>query len=132
MMQQTAQIQFRDMEETPSTRKAVEKHIARLERFFPRIIGCQVLVEAPHHHQKKGNPFHIRIDVSVPGKEIIINPQTKNGSAPENFYEALNRSFGAASRALKEYIRIRRGQVKAHGDIPIAQTISQKNDELFY
>ena len=60
---------------TPSA--SVENEIGekaeKLGSFCDRITSCRVIVEAPHRHHHKGKTFHVRIDLSVPGKEIVIN-----------------------------------------------------------
>ena len=40
---------------------------------FPRITGCRVAVEMPHKHQ--GKVLDIRLDVRVPGEEIVPNSE---------------------------------------------------------
>ncbi len=39
---------------------------ARLQA-YGRIHRCDVMIEQPHHHHRRGNPFHVRIELSVPG-----------------------------------------------------------------
>ncbi len=53
----------------------------KLESFCDRITSCRVIVEAPHRHHHKGKAFQVRIDLSAPGREIVINRAPKRLSA---------------------------------------------------
>ncbi len=132
------QITFRNM--TPSA--AIEKHVrekaAKLESFCDRIIGCRVIVEAPHRRRHKGKSFQVRIELSVPGPDIVVNRAPKRLSAAkladgeqsekdlmenhrpskdgahEDVYVAIRDAFNAAGRKLQDYVRRQSGAVKTH------------------
>jgi len=92
---------------------ALEAHIrekaTKLEEFHPRITSCRVTVEELAQHHRQGRPFRVRIDVRVPGKEIVANRDHD-----EDVYVALRDAFDSVKRQLEETVRVRRGQVKAH------------------
>ena len=48
------QISFRNMDPSPAVEERIHKKAEKLERFNDRIIGCAVVVEAPHRHHHKG------------------------------------------------------------------------------
>lgn len=129
--------------------EAIEAHIrekaAKLDRFYDRIMSCRVAVEAPHRHHHKGKLYHIRIDITVPGGELVIkrepkrvmepplrfqrvqgSEQTENHelskyAAHEDVYVAIRDAFDAARRKLQDYARRRRGTVKSHQTQPHAR-----------
>ena len=35
-------------------------------------MGCHVLVELAQRHREAGNRYHVRIDLTVPGEEIVV------------------------------------------------------------
>ena len=113
-MKLTPQITFRNINETESIVKAVQKRLDRLERYFERIMGCRVLVEAPHRHHHQGNHFHVRVDLTVPGKEIIVNRDPSLRDEHTDLYVAIRDAFDATTRRLQDYVRERRGEVKQH------------------
>ncbi|MBI1860305.1 MAG: ribosome-associated translation inhibitor RaiA [Deltaproteobacteria bacterium] len=113
-MELKPQICFRDIEETQAIRHAIEKQVRRLEHLFPRISGCRVMVESRHHHQRKGNPYHVRVDVTVPGKEIVVTPNPKPGGKEDDLYLAIKDAFGAAARRLQDCARECRGDLKGY------------------
>jgi ribosome-associated translation inhibitor RaiA len=124
-----------------ATSTALEKHLrqraAKLENFCERITSCRVIVEAPHRHHQKGKAFQVRIDLSVPGREIVINHAPKRlgagkliaahsetalteshrpskHGAHEDVYVAIRDAFNAAGRKLQDYVRRHNGAVKTH------------------
>src|SRR5512136_1733081 len=50
----------------------IRSEATKLETFYNRIMGCRVVVESPHRHHKDGKPYHVRIDLTVPGGELVI------------------------------------------------------------
>jgi len=71
-MKLPVQITFRDMDPSPAIESAVRERVEELERVFDRVTSCRVMIESPHHHQRKGRLFHVRIDLTVPGDELVI------------------------------------------------------------
>lgn len=92
---------------------ALEDHIrdkvATLENLHPNLTRCNVTIEKPHHHKQQGNAFNVRIDLYVPGDEIVINRD-----AHEDAYVALRDAFDAAKRQIKRHAQKIRGDVKHH------------------
>jgi len=109
MMQTDLQITVRDMEHSPALEERIRDKVKKLEQVYPRIMGCRVVLEAPHRHKQQGKQFIVRVDVTVPGKEIVVNHDHH-----EDAYVALRDAFNAARRQLEEYARIQRGDVKNH------------------
>jgi ribosomal subunit interface protein len=81
----------------------VEKRAAKLETFHARIIKCHVVLEEPHRHHKHGKKFHVRIDMIVPGKELVVSKQLDD--VKEDLYAAVDDAFADAERVLAEHMR---------------------------
>jgi len=77
-----------------------------------------VTVESPHQHRHQGNLFDVRIDITAPDTEIVIERAHPRDHAHEDPYVALRDAFRAARRKLQDYERARRGDVKAHAGLP--------------
>ena len=93
-----------------------------LERFFHRTIGCEVVVEAPAHNSRKGHPFNIRLDISVPGgPPVIVNHPHHDRAEHDDAYVAIRDAFNAAKRQLQDRVRRQRGEVKVHDDPDLAR-----------
>ena len=72
-MQIPLQITFRDMEPSDAVEAKLREKADNLERFAEHITSCRVIVEAPHKHHHKGNIYGVKIDITLPGDEIIVN-----------------------------------------------------------
>lgn len=108
-MQLPLQIVFRDVPRSEAIESAIHDKAGRLEHFFDRIMGCRVTVGIIQKHRHQGKLFNIRIDLSVPGSEIVINRDQA-----EDIYVAIRDAFDHARRRLEDYARRHRGDVKAH------------------
>lgn len=92
----------------------IEEQAEKLERYFPRIISCRVVVEQPHRHHRHGKQFNVRISVGVPGKEVVVARSPAHHVDNEEVHEAVLDAFRIARRRLQDYARTLRGEVKAH------------------
>ena len=71
------QITFRNMPPSQAIEKNIREKAAKLESLYGRIMGCRVTVEAPHRRHHKGKAFRVRIDLTVPGGELLVNRAPK-------------------------------------------------------
>ena len=71
-MQIPLQISFRNMDPSPAIEAVVREKAAKLDRFFERIVSCDVTIEAPHRHHHKGKLYKVRIDIGMPGKDVHV------------------------------------------------------------
>ena len=57
----------------------IRRRIAKLDTYCPDIMSCRATLEIPHRHRLHGNRFQLRLDISVPGEEIVISrsPQVR-------------------------------------------------------
>jgi ribosomal subunit interface protein len=108
-MQTPLKITIRDIEHSDALETHIRDKTDKLEEFFDRIISCHVVVEMPHKHHNQGKQFKVRIDIVVPGSEIVVNRDHA-----EDVYVALRDGFDAAKRKLEDYARKMRGDVKTH------------------
>jgi ribosomal subunit interface protein len=130
-MQLPLQITFRDMEHSDFIETKVRERAARLDRFFDHIMSCRVTIEAPHQHKHKGNIYHVKIDITVPGNEIVINKGSDKNHAHEDAYVVIRDAFDAATRKLEDYVRRLRGDEKTHEVRPHG-TIAELFPEMDY
>jgi cold shock CspA family protein/ribosome-associated translation inhibitor RaiA len=93
---------------------AIREKAAKLDEFCDDIMSCRVMVESPHQHRHKGKLYHLRIDLTVPGDEIVIRRDPREDSTHEDVYVVIRDAFDAAKRQLEDYVRRRRGDVKTH------------------
>ena len=142
------QITYRHMEATPAIEENIREKAGKLDTIYDGIMSCRVAVEAPHRHHHKGKAYVVRIALTVPGGELVINREPKRivpqksrvGEEPEkafaelhepskhaaheDLYVAIRDAFNAAGRKLQDHARRRRGKVKAHEATPVARIAS--------
>lgn len=92
------QITSRNVSLSDAAEQAIREKAAKLDHFYDRIMGCRVLVEAPHRHQNQGNQYNVRLDITVPGSEIVIKREEN-----EDLYIAIRDAFEAAQRKVKDF-----------------------------
>jgi cold shock CspA family protein/ribosome-associated translation inhibitor RaiA len=114
-MQLPLQITFRDMKPSESMADYVKVRAGKLETFYGRLTSCRVVIEAPsqrHHH--KGKRFHVLIDLTVPGAELVVGRNPGEALVHEDPYASIDAAFDDAQRVLEDHLRKRRGDVKHH------------------
>ena len=112
-MQIPLQITIRDMEHSDALEAHIRDKAQKLDEFFDHIMSCRVVVETPHKHHHQGKQFNVRIDIGVPGSEIVVNHDHH-----EDVYVALRDAFDAAKRQLEDYARKIRSDIKTHEPKP--------------
>ena len=120
-MQLPVQIAFRGMASSDAIEDQVRARVAGLERFYDHIMGCRVVVESPHRRHHQGKLHHVRIDLTVPGEELVVSREPAEHHAHEDVYVAIRDAFDAAQRRLEDHARRQRGAVKAHEPRPRAR-----------
>lgn len=123
------QITFRNIDASPAVEAKIRERARELEQFFDRIVSCRVVIEAPNR-RRHGDLYHIRVDLKVPGHEIVVKRDPPEHHAHEDIYVAVRDSFDAVRRQLEDHVRRQRGDVKAH-DVPahghIASLIAERD-----
>jgi ribosomal subunit interface protein len=114
-MQLPLQITARDISLSEAAEDDIRAKAENLDTYYNGIMSCRVVVEGPVRHHRKG-PFTVRIDLSVPGDELVVDRQ-----ADEDLYVAIRDAFDAARRRLEDYARRQRGAVKSHEESPRAR-----------
>jgi cold shock CspA family protein len=113
-METPPQVTFRNMDHSDAVAVRIRDEAAKLERFFDRIIGYRVTVEAPHKQHNKGNLYRVQVIVEVPGKDIVVKKAPGDNHAHEDVYVAVRDAFKAAQRLLQDHARRGQGKVKTH------------------
>jgi cold shock CspA family protein/ribosome-associated translation inhibitor RaiA len=113
-MQLPPQIVLRHVPRSETLRLRVEALVRRLERFAPRMTACRVHLARPNLRHHKGNRYRVRIDVTLPGQEVVVRRDPPAHRSHEDVRSALREAFDAARRRIEDTVRRRRGDVKQH------------------
>jgi ribosome-associated translation inhibitor RaiA len=116
-MEVPIQLNLRDI--PPLRHDEIEQRVRRraekLERFCDHIVSCRVAVERPHRSEASGNPYRVRIDVTVPpGHEVVVRKEPGDSDPLADLTTVVNDAFEAAERQLKTLVERQRGEVKTH------------------
>ena len=113
-MQKPLQITFRDMQAVPTIESYVRQRAAKLDKVCSRITSCHVTIEIPHRHKTHGHHYRVRIELAVPGAELVVRRDPVACRAHEDAYAAVDAAFDDAQRVVKDYVRRRRDEVRLH------------------
>lgn len=114
-------ISFHQMPTSVALEKHIRDKVNNLEQLHPNLTRCNVTIEQPHHHKNQGNAFNVRIDLYVPGDEIVVN---RDANANEDPQVALRHAFEAARRQVVKHAQKKRGDVKRHS-LPRSSEVGQ-------
>jgi cold shock CspA family protein len=146
-MQFPLQITFRNMTPSQTIEGWIRAEADRLDSLYNRVMGCRVVIEMPHRHHKKGSAYHIRIDLAVPGEEIVVKRDPSLSHRARQLGEtelkkhlevktphkdlrvAINDAFKAVGRRLQDYARRQRGDIKSHAPLQVARVSKMLRDE---
>jgi cold shock CspA family protein/ribosome-associated translation inhibitor RaiA len=120
-MELPLQITFRDVPPSAAVEVRIREEAEALQRFYDRIQRCRVVVELPHRHHHQGRVYDVRIDLTVPGREIVIGRDPALNHAHEDLYVAIRDAFDAAKRQLQDHIRREREHGNAHPHTPATE-----------
>ncbi|NND64957.1 MAG: HPF/RaiA family ribosome-associated protein [Gammaproteobacteria bacterium] len=130
-MQIPLDITYRHMERSPTLDEKIKERAGKLERFHDRITRCEVVVDRPHKNKSQGHHFQVRIDITVPGKEIVVSREHHTHNDHEDAYVAVRDAFDAAQRQLEDYTRKQRGDVKTHEAPPHGRVCELNHDQNY-
>jgi cold shock CspA family protein len=115
------QITFKDLPTDVKVEGRIREAAQKLDRFSNEIMGCRAVVSAIQMRQHKGQHYHIRLDVTVPGKELVVNREPGDATTHTDILVAVRDTFGAMERMLRDYSQQRRGEVKRDVAAPHAR-----------
>ncbi len=91
------QVTFRDLPPSLALDEKIREKAARLHALSDRITRFRITLERRHRHPRQGREYNVRIDLHVPGREIVVTHEHD-----EDVYVALRDAFEAAERQLKQ------------------------------
>jgi cold shock CspA family protein/ribosome-associated translation inhibitor RaiA len=109
------------MEHSEAIEALIRKRTAKLDTFADHIMSCRVVVAPAGKHHQHGNLYEVRIDLTVPGEEIAVGHEPSQRTESKDIHVALRDAFDSARRKLEDYVRRRRGFVKALETAPHAR-----------
>ena len=114
-MQVPLQMSFRGVRKSTAIEDLIRDQAAKLERVCDDIVACRIAIEKPQKHQRSGNPFRVRIDVTVPPEhELVVTREASEGDLHEQLPTVIRHAFSAMRRQLRKLVEKQHGDVKTH------------------
>jgi ribosomal subunit interface protein len=110
------QITARNLDLSEADREKIREKAEKLNTYYEQIMHCRVAIEVPHRHRREGILYNVRIDMTVPGAELVVKREPN-----EDLDVAIRDAFDAARRQLEDFARRHRGAVKHHEEIAHAR-----------
>ncbi|MFO8011116.1 MAG: HPF/RaiA family ribosome-associated protein [Dehalococcoidia bacterium] len=132
-MEVQPEITYRNVEPTEEIEKLVSNKLQKLEKICDHIISARVAIEGPHRHQRTGNPYRVRIDLTIPpGHEVVAKRESTKGKREEPLQTVIRNAFEAAQRQTRELVEKQRGQVKEHLEDEVNGFVSKIHSDEGY
>jgi ribosomal subunit interface protein len=119
------QVTFKNVPPSAAIESNIAEKAEKLDRFSERIMSCRVVVDSVQRRHHQGKLFGVRIDVTVPGKELYTSEQS------EDVYVCIRDAFDSAYRLVEEKRRRERGVVKTHEETPTGRVARIFPDEQY-
>jgi cold shock CspA family protein/ribosome-associated translation inhibitor RaiA len=75
-------------------------------------MACRIAAELPHKRHRQGNLYRVRVDVTIPGAEIVVSRLPPENETHEDIVAAIAEAFDTARTRLLEHERKRRTSLK--------------------
>jgi hypothetical protein len=108
------QITFRHMESSLAVETRVRELANHLGVFSDRILGCRVVVDSPHRHHHQGKVFNVKVQLTLPGEDVVVDMERPDRDGHEDVYVVLRDAFDAAKRQLQARMASLRNEPKLH------------------
>jgi ribosome-associated translation inhibitor RaiA len=97
-------ITFHGIDRSLAVEHRIHAHIEKLLRISSEIARADVVVEMPHRHHRHGRRFHVRIELGLPGRTIVVSHDGGSDAAHEDVYVTVRDAFLAARRQLEVHV----------------------------
>ncbi len=125
-MQVPLELTFRNVKNDENIRTLVADKLSRLEKICDYMTSCRVIIDKPQEHQKSGNPFRVRLDISIPhGHEIVVTRESGEGDMHVPLTRVVRDAFDAARRQVQELVERQRNEMKSHPEQIAGAVVAQ-------
>jgi hypothetical protein len=107
------QITFRDMDPVLAIEQLIHERAGHLGRLHGRILSCRVVVEPPPRRHRGTTPYRVKVDLSLPGEELVVTSAVDDASHAD-LPTAVRNAFEGMTRRLQDYVEIARVRAR-HG-----------------
>jgi cold shock CspA family protein/ribosome-associated translation inhibitor RaiA len=117
-------IAFKGIKHTDEIEALIREEVDKLERACRYMSSCRVAVEKRQQHQEIGNPYRVRIDMTVPpGHELVVRREPSKGDMHDPLDVVIKHAFASAVRQVRKLVEQQRGDVKVHPDQQVVAVV---------
>lgn len=125
-MQVPPEITYRNVAKSEAIDNLIREKIQKIEKLCEQVMSCRVAVEKKHEHQKTGNPYRVRIEISVPpGHDLVVKKESTGGDMHAALSTVIRNAFDAAFRQVKKLNEKQQGKTKVHPRQEVAAFVSR-------
>jgi ribosome-associated translation inhibitor RaiA len=106
-------ITFHQIPHSDALEADIRARVQDLQETCDRISSCRVVIEEPRRHHDEGRLFEVRVELHVPGHEIVAGRSPSDRTGHGDAHVAVRDAFLAAERQLKHYVDRRRSRLVA-------------------
>ena len=99
-MRNPVQISLRGIVHSSALERCIGDEARKLDSVYDSILSCHVLAEALHRHSQERARFAVRLNITLPGTEVVVNRE--HG---EDVHIAVREAFAAAGLQLQDHMR---------------------------
>ena len=130
-MPTSVEVAFRGIPVDPAIESFVRRKVAGFDHVARRVTSCRVVLEQSHRRHRTGNLYRVRVDVTLPGREIVVERDPQDDHAHESLQVAITDAFAAARRQVEDSELVRHGRVKTHARMPRGRVLRLVHAENF-
>ncbi|HVK78062.1 MAG TPA: HPF/RaiA family ribosome-associated protein [Kofleriaceae bacterium] len=99
-------VTFKRMTASPALEARIVELTERLTHVHDGVRRCDVVVELPHRHHRRGRAFHVRVHLHLDGPvaDVIVSHDPGLDVAHDDPYVAVRDAFAAARRQLQDLV----------------------------
>jgi hypothetical protein len=128
-MKLPVQIAFHNMAHDPEIEAAVRANAESFDNYYDKIMKFRVVVDRPHLHHRDGNTYQVRVDLRVPGGELVVKREPSQYADYKSLDTMIRDAFDEARRQIEDYARHQRGETKTHESAPHARVANLREGE---
>jgi hypothetical protein len=98
-MQSPLTVTFLGIAHSDSIEADIRKRVTKLDAACRDIVSCHVVLDLPHRHHEKGNPFSFRIAVTRRGDEVAV----KREGTRDELRVVIRDAFAVVQRRLLDH-----------------------------
>jgi len=108
------QVHFHGLPHSDALEDYIRDHVAKLTTLSRDIVSCRIAIEVEDLRHQTGRHHRVRVDLVLPGKELVVNRTPPASSAHADPYAAIDDAFDDMARSLSRHVQQLHRDVKTH------------------